>query len=172
MIAGVADALSLVERLGAPPRLLTHLRLVVEAAQHLVRGYERLQIPFDAEAILLGAALHDAGKVLFPEELDRSGSRHEEAGESLLLQHGVPARVARCCVTHAAWRLPQVSFEERSVALADKLWKGRRESELELLVVDEAAAKRGADRWQLFAPLDTLFEEIAAEGPSRLERSR
>jgi len=51
-----------------------------------------------------------------------------------------------------------VSFEERSVALADKLWKGKRESKLELLVIDEAALKLAKGRWELFAARFTLRE--------------
>lgn len=172
MIASVDEALELVGRLGAPARLLLHLRLVVEAAEQLVLAYQDLGIPFDREWISLGAALHDAGKLLFLGELDAPGSWHEEAGEALLLKHGVQPHIARCCVTHAAWQLPGVSFEERSVALADKLWKGKREEELELLVIDEAASKLTKDRWQLFSPLDSLFENIANDGPSRLSRSR
>jgi hypothetical protein len=35
------------------------------------------------------------------------------------------------------------------MALADKLWKGKRESELELLVIDEAALKFAKGRWEL-----------------------
>src|SRR5271154_6296298 len=123
MITTARDALLLVERLGAPRRLLIHLRLVVEASEELIKGYQELGVPFEREYIALGAAVHDAGKVLFHEELDGPGSRHEEAGEALLLKHGVQPHLARCCVTHAAWHMPGVSFEERSVALADKLWK-------------------------------------------------
>jgi hypothetical protein len=172
VITSVSDALLLVERLGAPRRLLIHLRLVVEASEQLIRGYQEMGVPFERERITLGAAVHDAGKTLFPNELDGPGSRHEEAGEALLLKHGVQPHLARCCVTHAGWDLPGVSFEERSVALADKLWKGKRESELELLVIDEAALKLAKGRWELFPHLDSLFESIASEGPSRLARSR
>jgi hypothetical protein len=52
------------------------------------------------------------------------------------------------------------------------LWKGRRESELELLVIDEAALKLAKGRWELFSHLDSLFERIASDGPGRLARSR
>lgn len=37
----------------------------------------------------IGIALHDAGKVLFPAELDRPGSQHEAAGERMLLEQGI-----------------------------------------------------------------------------------
>ena len=75
----------------------------------------------------------------------------------MLLAHGVQADVARCCVSHAQWQAPDVSFEERSVALADKLWKGKREQELELAVIDAAASKLAVERWDVFERLDAAF---------------
>jgi len=171
MTKGRDDIVRLLRELGAAKRLLVHLALVGEAAEQLVHAYERLGLPFDASVVELGAAVHDAGKILYPAELDRPGSEHEAAGEKLLLEHGVPPRVARCCVSHAAWKGPDVSLEERTVALADKLWKGKREPELELLVIDDVAARLGGDRWDVFASLDEVFEAIAADGDERLRRS-
>jgi hypothetical protein len=84
----------------------------------------------------------------------------------------VQPEVAQICVSHASWDLPEVSFEERVVALADKLWKGRREAALELSIIDEMAARLGASRWDVFERLDTAFEEIAAGGAKRLQESR
>jgi hypothetical protein len=65
-----------------------------------------------------------------------------------------------------------VSLEELVVALADKLWKGSRNSELEERVVERVAASLQQDRWGLFVELDTLFEDTAADGAERLKRSR
>jgi hypothetical protein len=172
MIESVSDAHALLDRLGAPARLMTHLRLVGEAAEMLIQGYAKLGVSCDSDFVLLGTAIHDAGKILFPTELDEPGALHEQAGETLLLSNGVQPRVAKCCVTHATWNDVSVSFEERSIALADKLWKGKRVDELELMVIDEAAARAGVDRWSLFADLDSLFERIASDGPSRLARSK
>jgi hypothetical protein len=172
MIETPADAHALLRRIGASVRLVTHLQLVGEAAEQLLLGYESVGVPCDRKLVLLGVAVHDAGKVLHPEELEGPGSKHEPAGEALLLSHGVQAEVARCCITHAAWQEAGVSFEERSVALADKLWKGKRVDDLEMMVIEEAAHRAGKERWAMFTSLDSLFEEIAAEGPSRLARSR
>lgn len=172
MIETPDDAHALLRAIGASTRLLTHLQLVGEAADKLILGYVGLGIPCDARFVLLGVAVHDAGKILHPEELDGPGSKHEPAGEMLLLSHGVQAEVARCCITHAAWQGLDVSFEERSVALADKLWKGKRVEELEMMVIDEAAQRVGQERWAMFTSLDSLFEQIAAESSSRLARSR
>ena len=105
-------------------------------------------------------------------ELSQPGTLHEQAGEALLLSHGVQPEVARFCVTHAQWNLPDGSLEGRVVALADKLWKGKREPDLELDVIDEVAARLGGSRWDVFETLDNTFEKIAASGVERLELSR
>ncbi|NHZ44947.1 phosphohydrolase [Massilia aquatica] len=165
------DAYALLHALGASARLLRHLQLVGEAADALIDIYNSLDLRFDARLIELGAAVHDAGKITFPEELDGPGSRHEPAGQALMLANGVQPAVARCCVSHAAWQEPGNSFEELSVALADKLWKGKREEELELRVIDLIAAQRGQSRWDVFTTLDGAFEDIAVGGSERLRRS-
>lgn len=166
------DAYQLLAALGAPDRLLLHVRLVGEAAAMLMEAYTQLGMRYDGKLIELGVAMHDAGKIQYPAELDAPGSRHEPAGQVLLLAHGVDPAVARCCVSHAAWQATGVSFEEKSVALADKLWKGKREEALELSIIDEIASRLQVDRWDVYTQLDAVFEEIAAGGADRLARSR
>ena len=170
-LANRNDAYNLLRQLGAPERLLRHAQLVGEAADSLIDVYRELGVEFDSSVIELGAAIHDAGKIAHPEELSGSGSRHERAGQALVLKHGVRPEVAKCCVSHAAWRDPGVTFEERTVALADKLWKGKRDADLELVIIDEAAIRLGVGRWDVFARLDLAFEGIAASGDERLRRS-
>lgn len=172
MLSTRADADLLLQQLGAPQHLLAHLRLVGEAADLLIIALGNLGLQFDAQLIELGVAVHDAGKILHPQELVGPGSQHEAAGEALLLTHGVQPAVARCCVTHAAWQGAEVSLEERTVALADKLWKGKREASLELCVIDGVAARLGVGRSDIFEQLDAVFEAIAAGGTERLARSR
>lgn len=172
MLTHRADAYRLLEALGAPAHLLLHLQLVGEAGDLLIHAYRSLGLLFNAPLIELGVAVHDAGKIEHPSELTQPGSLHELAGQKLLLANGVQPEVARCCVTHASWQGPGVSLEERTVALADKLWKGKREPELELLVVDEVAQRLRVGRWDVFEPLDCVFEEIAAGGVERLVRSQ
>jgi len=174
MLQGRTDAYELLRSLGAPERLIRHAQLVGEAADQLMSALQALGVAFDARTVELGAVLHDAGKIQQAQEFSESGSLHQEAGQALLLVHGVRPEVARCCASHGhgAWSQPGVSFEELVVALADKLWKGRREAALELMVIDEVAARLGVSRWDLFERLDTVFEEIAAGGPERLLQSR
>jgi hypothetical protein len=164
-------ARELLTRLGAPRRLLQHGILVGEAADLLLESLQRMGVSVDAHFVRLGAVLHDAGKLLHADELVRPGHSHEAAGEQILLREGVAPSLARCCVSHARWADDGVSFEERLVALADKLWKGKREPALEQKVVEAAAEKLGRGFWDTFVALDTCFEDIASGGTGRLARS-
>ncbi|NUP06276.1 MAG: HD domain-containing protein [Polyangiaceae bacterium] len=167
-----SEARALLLELGAPHRLLRHVELVAEAADLLLGGLRRLHVPVDANLVLAGVVLHDAGKLRYPDELDRPGAQHEAAGRELLLEHGVSPALARICVSHASWDEPGTSFEELLVALSDKLWKGVRNPGLEERVIDCAANLLGRTRWDLFVQLDSLFEQIASAGSDRLSRSR
>lgn len=166
------EALELLGRLSAPPRLVRHVELVGEAADALRGALRGLDVAVDEGFVRAAVVLHDVGKVVHPGELDGPGGQHEAAGEALLLAEGVTPALARICVTHAAWHREDVSLEERVVALADKLWKGVRKARLETMVIDMVAERLGVDRWDVFTDLDTVFEEIAAGGAERLERSR
>jgi hypothetical protein len=145
--------------------------LVGEAAEDLVAGFVRLGIPLDAEFVRVAAVLHDAGKAVHREELDRPGAAHEPAGERLLLEQGVSQDVARICRSHAQWRDVAQTLEELVVALADKLWKGARVVELEELVIQRAALAARRDRWDLHVELDAIFEVVASGADARLSRS-
>ena len=65
-----------------------------------------------------------------------------------------------------------VSLEELLIALADKLWKGVRNQELEELVISRVSDILRQDRWELFVTLDSVFEQIASRGNERLVRSQ
>jgi putative nucleotidyltransferase with HDIG domain len=166
-----ADAESVLAELGAPERLVMHGRLVLEAADELLRMVRALGIAVDERLVRCGAMLHDVGKTVHPDELRRAGSRHEAAGESLLLARGIDPALARCCVSHAGWETLTCSLEELLVALADALWKGVRRERLEAKVVEEGARRLGVDVWTVFVEMDSTFERIADGGPERLRRS-
>ncbi len=170
--ASVGAAVSLLEQLGAPARLMRQVALVGEAGERLLDKLRKLHLPLDADFVRVGIVLHDAGKIRFPSELEASGADHEPAGQDLLLRNGVSPELARVCLSHARWAAMPVTIEELLVALADKLWKGVRKADLEQRVVDTIAKILQRDRWDLLVELDTLFEDIAAGGSARLERSR
>jgi len=162
-------ALELLSALGASPWLVRHHELVLEAATILCA--QLTDLAFDRAAVLAGAALHDAGKIAHPQEMSAPGHAHEAAGRALLVARSVPASLARFCVTHAAWDAPACTFEDRLVALADKLWKGKRDAALEQRLVQDLAAATGLESWAAFDRFDALCERIAADGPDRLARS-
>lgn len=163
-------AAALVEELNAPPRLAAHLRAVHDVAHQLTGWVQRNHpgLPFDREATLFGAAVHDIGKTLHPAELSGPGSAHEEAGYELLLAHGVPADLARFARTHAAWTPADTGTEDLLVSLADKVWKAKRLPDLEQLVVDRLAAASGQQPWEAFLALDDHLEVLAADADHRL----
>lgn len=171
MIANVQEAYLLLESLGASNRLITHLKLVGEAAEELLEKLRSLQIDIQENIVRLGVAVHDAGKIIHTNELHEKGNLHEPAGEALLLEAGVQPEIARCCLSHARYESMEVSFEELLVALSDKLWKGKREENLELEVIDRVAEKLNKNRWDVYSELDECFEKIALKGDERLSRS-
>jgi hypothetical protein len=164
-----ADAIQLLASLGAHAWLVQHHKLVVEAAMELCAG---LNATFDKRAVLVGAALHDAGKIEVPGEMSAPGHAHEQAGRRLLELNGVPPGLARFCVTHAQWAEVDVMLEDLLVAAADKLWKGQRNEELEAKLVSVVCAQTGRQSWEVFGELDAVFERVADGGADRLSRSR
>ncbi len=155
----------------APPRLVAHLILVHEMAAQLVDFLRRRwpALPVDASAVLLGAALHDIGKIPIPEELTWPGHRHEEAGVAYLLQAGIGPDLARFARTHASWSTePQIRLEDLVVALADTCWKGKRDPALEQRIIDMVAAETGAPLWEVWLMLDDEIENLAADADLRL----
>ena len=136
MLKSTDDAYALLTRLGASDRLLLHLKLVGEAGEEILECLRRLNVPVNENLVRLGIAVHDAGKVLHPNEISGPGNAHEASGQKLMLEHGVQPEVARCCISHAQYDAVDVGIEELLVALADKLWKGKRDGTLEGLVID------------------------------------
>jgi hypothetical protein len=88
-----------------------------------------------------------------------------------LLSKNVDPKIARCCRSHGQWQQMECDFEELVVALADNLWKGKRNPELEQQIIAKVAQMCCQDDWTMFVCLDNKFEEIAAAGDRRLARS-
>jgi hypothetical protein len=168
----VHEAYQLLQDLKAPSKLILHVKLVGEAAEVLISKLRELEVQFDERVVLLGVAFHDAGKILHPGELIDKGNKHEADGEALLIMHGVDPNLARCCRSHAQWQTMECSFEELCIALADTLWKGKRNSQLEELFIQNLATLCKKDYWSLFVEMDSCFETIASDGDSRLLRSQ
>ncbi|MFQ6397570.1 HD domain-containing protein [Nocardia sp. KC 131] len=160
----------LLESLNAPPRLAAHLRAVHDVAWQLAdwvqQHYDAAR--FDRTAMLFGAATHDIGKTIHPNELSGPGSAHEQAGYELLLAQGFENSSARFARTHGSWTEADIGVEDLLVSLADKIWKAKRVPELEQLVVQHLSAVGGQQSWQVFMTLDDELDRIAADADQRL----
>jgi hypothetical protein len=160
----------LLAELHAPPRLAAHLRAVHDVAHQLVDWVERHypQLDCDRDAVLFGAATHDIGKILHPEELSRPGSAHEMAGHDLLIARGVTEELARFARNHASWNAHGISTDDLLVSLADKIWKGKRITNLEQLLIERLAEAGRQQPWEAFAALDDVLDHIAQDAERRL----
>ncbi|WP_422735353.1 HD domain-containing protein [Micromonospora sp. WMMD729] len=164
------QVVAMLETLHAPPRLAAHLRAVHDVAAQLTDAVAQRfpQLPVDRSAVLFGAATHDIGKIRHPEELSGPGSAHEPAGYDLLLEHGVAAPLARFARTHASWHRDDIGVDDLLVSVADKVWKGKRVTDLEDLLVDRLAEATGREKWSAFIELDDVLDRIAADADRRL----
>ena len=165
------DCEKLLRQNKAPNQLIKHLYLVSSVAKEISDFLINIKVHHNQELVICGSGLHDFGKIVFTNELSSPGSNHEDKGKELLLSLGISSEIAQCCVSHAKWSETD-KIEELIVALADKLWKGQRNSELELKLIDLIAKIKNQDRWDLFSDIDLFFESIADNGTQRLEESK
>lgn len=166
-----SQVVRLLEELHAPPRLIAHLRLVHDVAMMLVFQIDREwpDLVYERQEVLLGAAIHDIGKIVHPEELSQPGHTHEKAGEELLKAQGMPDEIARFARTHGQWAdEPEGQLENCLVALADTLWRGKRDERLEEALSTCIAGCVQQVRWQVFMTLDDIACGITAEADKRL----
>lgn len=164
------EAERIIREQNAPPRLVAHLTLVHDVAERLVDALLKKwpDLPVNREHVLLGAALHDLGKVVHSNELTGPGKLHEAAGEKLLLQLRVSAEVARFARTHGqcAGGLP---LEDLLVKTADMIWKGQRIDEIEQALVVKLAAQCGIEMYESFSIVDRVLSKLAQDSDKRLE---
>ena len=160
-------AAELLRDVEAPPRLVAHLRAVHDVAAELVGWAVRRGLDVDANAVLFGAATHDIGKALHRGELSGPGSEHEAAGRDLLLQLGVAPELAKYAAKHSMLSAGS-TLDELLVSLADTVWKGKRRTELEDLVVARLAEASGREVWDEFLELDTVLTAIGDGADERL----
>lgn len=162
--------IELLVQVGAAPRLAAHLRAVHDVAARLVIALPAAwpTLSFDSDAVAFGAATHDIGKSLHPRELLGPGNQHEGDGHALLVERGVAAPHARFARTHARWNADDATFEDLLVSLADKVWKGRRQEDLEQLIVLRIASVTQLPAWEVFMRLDEILEHLAVLADHRL----
>lgn len=156
--------------LHTPQRLMRHLTIVHHTAHLLLTQIEFHwnSISIDKETVLFGAATHDIGKTKITEELFQKGKKHEETGRDLLIEKGFSPKYARFAFTHGNWSDATIELEDLIVALADKIWKGKRIDELEELTISKIAQKGNIDYWTVFTQIDLILEEISKGADKRL----
>jgi putative nucleotidyltransferase with HDIG domain len=159
------------ENNNAPKRLVRHLEIVSSVAQEICDYILNIGIPLDVELIICGAGLHDVGKIIYKEELNIHGNKHEKEGELFLIKEGISKEIAKFCIYHAEWQKTE-KIEYLLIALSDKLWKGHRNSELELKIIDYIAKEKEIDRWDIFLEIDRFFESIADSANERITFSK
>lgn len=170
-----ANAEQLLTMLQAPPRLVAHLALVHDAATEILKAIQARWpgLTVDADAVLFGAATHDIGKVLHPNELTGPGNQHEQDGPPLLEKCGVPTARSRFARTHGTWgRETNLTLEDFLVALADHCWKGSRNDDLESKVAGRIAESVRVEPWEAFMALDEIVSQVASRGEERLAWQR
>lgn len=154
-------AISFVHSLEVPQALRIHLETVHGVCSQIVEGLFGTWpcLVWDAESTLLGAALHDIGKVMHPEEIFSPGNKHCEAGYQLARRLGVPERVARMCRTHERWH-EQDAVEDLVVSLADIWWRQVSEPDLEWRLCGALARRLQTDPAQTWDGLQRIWERI------------
>ena len=169
------EAQRLLTTLNAPPRLLAHLALVHDAAAEILGAFQARwpDLKIDRDAVLFGSAIHDAGKILHPNELTGPGNKHEQDGPGLLQQPGVSPERSRFARTHGTWQTEQtLVLEDYLVALADNCWKASRNEALESTVAGRIAKSLGIETWEAFMVLDEIVSQVASRGEERLAWKR
>ncbi len=154
-----------------PLRLIAHLTLVHDVSMKIVAEFEQSfpSFNFDKDEVVFGAAIHDIGKALFPNELVESGNRHEKLDFSVLERFDISKKQARFVYTHANWETAEnIKIEDLLVALADNCWKGKRNEKLEMPITEQLAKSSAVEPWEVFLALDEILQKICADADKRL----
>ena len=163
--------LDLFQRQNPPSRLIRHHELVHDACCTLLEAlqdrFPGLQV--NRDLVALGSAIHDAGKLIHPEEISGPGQQHEVDGPAFLVERGFEPVEARFAMTHGRWgEEPNTPLEDLLVALSDEIWKGSRNDRLESRVSQAIADETGLMVWEVYAWLDLVLNEIAEGADRRL----
>jgi len=165
------EALHILRQVSAPPRLLAHLVLVHDAACTLIEriSAEFPEAHFNPYLVRFGAAIHDIGKTLHPDELTQSGKHeHQRSGMELLQSLGISHDRARFAWTHGHWDDDGITLEDLVVALADKSWKGKRIEAIEMRTAELLSAATARHTWECYAKLDKILQDVSLPANRKL----
>ncbi len=141
------DALNLLHKVGCSQEVIGHVTFVSQVALEIASKCERNGIRVNKHLIEIGALLHDIGRSR------THGIRHAVVGAQIARERGLPPDLVRIIENHIGAGIPQeeaeklnlppkdylqTSVEEKIVAYADKITKGRRRMSFEEAVNDLA----------------------------------
>ncbi len=161
---------TLLKRFNVPIRLYKHLKIVNSTASYIIEEL-KLEWPIlslNEKEILFGASTHDIGKLVITDELYKKGKEHESEGFKLLKSLGYKDDIARFTITHGNWRGDNLEIEDFIVCLSDKVWKGKRDIELEECIVNKISEMTKIDFWDVSTKLELILEKIVIESDKRI----
>ncbi len=165
-----SDIQRILDDLHCPALLVRHLILVYNVGLLLTK---KIQLEFPnvtllEEEIVFGTATHDIGKISFKKELSEKGKQHEQAGFETLIAYGINEKMARFTKTHGNWEQENIKIEDLIVALADKIWKGKRIDSLEEKLIKEISTGINSEYWTVYSKMDSIISEICLGADARL----
>lgn len=165
------EVLDILTKYAVSPRLVAHLTVVHDVAVRLITQLDATwpTLEYDKQLVLFGAATHDVGKTVYPNELTGPGTQHEVIGPQLLLESGFPEIYARFARTHARWsQEATVQMEDVLVAFADTIWKGKRDDVLEREIVAHIVRQSQQELWEVYMKLDDIAVQLAIDAHDRV----
>lgn len=85
-----------------------------------------------------------------------------------LRENGIPDALSRFAETHACRNTAEMSAEDLLVALANTIWKGKRNDDLEQALTSLVSRGTGEETWAIWLRLDDVLTAIAASADERL----
>ncbi|PJZ23965.1 hypothetical protein CH352_00915 [Leptospira hartskeerlii] len=145
------------KELGVPERLLKHHEITLSVSIKIVDGLPKeIRAVLNSNVLLSGIFVHDIGKLFFQEELSIEGKYHEVAGRDFLLLIGMPEEIANFCISDEI-----NSIEKLIAAIADRIWTGVRDLDLEWDLIQIVSFMTGKEFWETYNQLDPLFEQTS-----------
>ena len=160
----------LLNEVKAPKQLREHLAIVNEVSLKLIdritSSWPEIKRHLDKELILDGAEVHDIGKAIHQEELYKPGERHEQAGYELLKKLGYDESICKFAKLYDKGNRTNINY--LIVMIADIIWKGSRNDEIETLLCNKISEIAHLKTYQVWLELDCILERISKKGLERL----
>jgi len=169
------NAIRFLSKIGCSKSVIDHCIVVSNLATAIARAYERRGISVDVKLVEIASLLHDVGRSVTHDV------RHGVLGGALARANGFDERIVRIIETHVGAGIPQdeaeviglpkrdfmpKTIEEKIVAYADKLMKGKKRVEVDE-VLEEFSKTLGANH-----PALNRFRDLHREISTLTESDR